>query len=120
MLDHLLSFVMACSVKVHNHCRNSIITVITAFNSGPGTVKGGGYITVGACSSEVAIATFFSVIKAITGNGVKIQSKSLDNGECTFCQGRQNSHRVDVLDLHWQLLKLFFGCLELAADNHAL
>ncbi len=75
---------------------------------------------VGACSSEVAIATCFSVIKAITGNSVKIQSKSLDNGECTFCQGRQNSHWVDILDLHWQLLKLFFGCLELAAENHAL
>jgi hypothetical protein len=36
----------------------------------------------------------------ITGHYIKIQSKSLDHGEC-ICQSRQSSHWIDVLELHW-------------------
>ncbi len=37
-------------------------------------------------------------VEYITGNGIDIESESLDHGE-DICPSRQSSHRIDVLEL---------------------
>ncbi len=37
-------------------------------------------------------------VEFVTGNGIHIESESLDHGE-DICPSRQSSHRIDVLEL---------------------
>jgi hypothetical protein len=45
------------------------------------------------------ILSFMGDVEFITGNGINIESESLDHGEY-ICLSRQSSHRIDVLELH--------------------
>ncbi len=61
-----------------------------------------------------------SLCFSIASNCIKIQSKNLDHGECTFVRVDKAVIGLMFWNFIGMLLNLFLGCLELATENNVI